>query len=79
MPTSEPVTPHPGIGVYTQPVAVLQVSVVQALLSLQTIGVWMQAPVAVLQVSVVQASLSLQTTPVQRLTATHVPVAGLQD
>jgi hypothetical protein len=67
------------IVVNTQPVAVLQVSVVHALLSLQTIGVNTQVPVAALHVSVVQALLSLQTTPMQRFTATHVPVAGLQD
>jgi hypothetical protein len=38
----------------------LHVSEVQALLSLQTIGVFTHAPVAVLHVSVVQALLSLQ-------------------
>jgi hypothetical protein len=48
-------------GVTTQaPVAGLHESFVQALLSLQTIGVWAQ-PVAGLQVSIVQALLSLQT------------------
>jgi hypothetical protein len=51
---------------------------VQALLSLQTIGVNTHRPVAELHVSVVQALLSLQTTPVQRFTATQVPVAVLQ-
>jgi hypothetical protein len=54
------------------------VSVVQALLSLQTIGVNTQRPVAALHVSVVQALLSLHTTPEQRFVDTHVPVAGLQ-
>ena len=34
------------IGVYTHPVAGLQVSLVQALLSLQFKGVWMHCPVA---------------------------------
>src|SRR5262245_5869763 len=41
----------------TQPVIVLQESVVQALLSLQTIGVWL-TPVMGSQVSLVQALLS---------------------
>src|SRR3990172_6348941 len=73
MPTSEPVTPHPGIGVWTHPVAGSQASVVQALLSLQTIGVNTH-PLAALQVSVVHALLSLQTIAV----LIQAPVVGLQ-
>jgi hypothetical protein len=49
------------LAVYLQPFAGSQVSVVQSLLSLQTIAVKTHAPVVVLQVSVVQALLSLQT------------------
>jgi len=47
------------IGVYTHPVVTLQVSVVQALPSLQVMGVYLQ-PVVVSQVSAVHALLSLQ-------------------
>jgi hypothetical protein len=47
-------------GVKTHPLTGSQMSVVQVLLSLQTIGVWTQAPVHVLHVSVVQTLLSLQ-------------------
>jgi hypothetical protein len=50
-----------GTGVYTQaPVAVLQESAVQTLLSSQTLGVKTH-PVDATQMSVVQALLSLQT------------------
>jgi hypothetical protein len=51
---------------------------VQALLSLQTIAVWMQAPVAALQVSVVQALLSLQRVVASAQGLGHCPVAGSQ-
>jgi hypothetical protein len=54
------------------------VSVVQALLSLQTIGVNTHRPVAVSHVSAVQALLSLQTLPMHGFAAAQVPVAGLQ-
>src|SRR6266571_2947287 len=64
--------PVGGTGVNTHPVAGSQVSVVQALLSLQVMGVNTH-PVAGSQVSVVQALLSLQVMGVN----TH-PVAGTQ-
>jgi hypothetical protein len=60
--------------VYWQPVAVEQVSVVQGLLSLQTIVVCVIAPVLELQESVVQALLSLMVIAVN----TH-PVAVLHE
>jgi hypothetical protein len=70
-----PSSPHAAVvAVNVQPVAVLQLSVVQALLSLHTTGVVAQ-PVAVLQLSVVQALLSLQLSGVpgwQPLVAAHV-------
>jgi len=58
--------------VYTQPVAVLHVSVVQTLLSSQLVAVCTQ-PVPVLHVSVVQALVSAQSMAVYTQ-----PVAGLQ-
>jgi hypothetical protein len=48
--------------VNTQPVAGLQASSVQTLVSLQLIGIWIQLPVAGSHVSVVQRLLSLHTT-----------------
>jgi hypothetical protein len=60
------------IGVNTQPVAVLQVSVVHALLSLQTIATCVQA--LAVQPSVVQASLSLHDAGTVAV-CTH-PIAG---
>src|SRR5712692_4302397 len=66
--------PQPGIGVKTQPLAGLQVSVVHTSLSLHgALGVKTQ-PVAGLQVSVVHALLSLQ----GALGVKTQPVAGLQ-
>ena len=64
--------PHAG-QVYTQPVAGLQVSVVQLFPSLQVIAVNTQ-PVAGLQLSVVQALLSLQVIAV----CEQVPAGRLQ-
>src|SRR5262245_66430576 len=50
-----------GSGALTHPLAVLQLSAVQALLSLQSITVWTH-PLAVLQLSAVHALVSLQLT-----------------
>jgi hypothetical protein len=63
--------------VKTQPVAVLQVSVVQTLLSLQTRVVWLHAPVAVSHASIVQALLSLQRTAASQHSST-VPLLILK-
>ena len=59
-----------GTGVNEQPVVVLQVSVVQELLSLQTSVVLTHTPVVALQESVVHALLSLQFLAVP----VHVPL-----